>query len=143
MHHIFRYFCASMNSFASISFIFIFLVKGMFPGIDLGCELQKLPNLLDHYQEHKTCNDNSFLIFLVNDYINLAGDAEQPHHDDTDHEELPFHGNHQCCHASTFYASDGHFSITAFEYAFQAEFDSYKPPHSSEFLDSPLRPPQV
>lgn len=132
-----------MNSLASISFVVLFLVKGIFPGIDLGCELKKLPNLLDHYQEHKACNDNSFLIFLVNDYINLDGDSEQPHHDDTDHEDLPFHGNHQCGYTSIFYASDEGFSLTAFEYAIEATFAFYKASRSSEFLDSPFQPPQV
>lgn len=98
---------------------------------------------MSHFQEHKACNDNSFLTFLVDDYINLDGDAEQPHHDDTDHENLPFHGSHQCCHASIFYASNERFSIMAFEYAIKAEFAYYEPSHSSEFLDSPLQPPQV
>lgn len=139
----FYYLCILMKSIFSISLGFLFLVKGLAPGMDLSCELQKLPNLFTHYEEHKACNDNSFLIFLVDDYLDFVGDSEQPHHDDTDHKDLPFHGNHQCCHASIFYAFDEHFSITAFEYAMRAEFAFYKQSHSSEFLDSLLQPPKV
>ena len=78
-----------MNFFASISFAFLFLIQGLAPNMDLCCELQKLPNLFEHYEEHRACNDGSFWQFLVNDYLGVDGDS-QDHHGDSDHDSLPF-----------------------------------------------------
>lgn len=131
-----------MNSFASISLVLLFLIKGMAPGIDLGCELQKLPNLLNHYEEHKACNDGSFWQFILDDYINFDGDS-QDHHNDDEHKNLPFHGNHHCCNFSIFFTSDEHFTVMVLDFTTQTKFsfhDSFQP---SEFLDSPFQPPQV
>lgn len=113
----------------------------MMPGLDLGCELQKLPNLLEHYQEHKACNDNSFLIFLINDFFH-ADDLAQDH-EDSEHENLPFHGNHNCCHPTSFYANQQHFSITAWGFNTPHNFGFYNITFSTLFLDSPFQPPQI
>lgn len=142
MHTIFSLLLCLMNLLASISLIFLFSVKGLAPVLDICCELQKIPNLLVHYQEHKACNSNSFLQFLINDYIDLDGDSNKDH-DSSEHENLPFNGNHQCSHTTVFYASDEHFSVMVLEHTRQAEFAFYQSLHSSEFLDSPFQPPQV
>lgn len=111
--------------------------------MDLSCELQKIPNLLSHYQEHKSCNDNSFLKFLLDDYLNLDGDSQQAHHDDNKHEDLPFNGKHQCCSPSVFYTSEQEFSVMAPENSLQTEIAFYGSFHSSEYIESPFQPPQV
>ena len=131
-----------MNLLASISLIFLFSVKGLAPVLDICCELQKIPNLLVHYQEHKACNSNSFLQFLVNDYIDLDGDSNKDH-DSSEHENLPFNGNHQCSHTTVFYTTDEHFSVVAPEHILQSEFAFFRSFHSSEFSDSPFQPPQL
>lgn len=131
-----------MNLIASISFAFLFLIQGLTPGMDLCCELQKLPNLFEHYEEHKACNDDSFLKFLVNDYLNFDGNS-QGHHDNSDHEDLPFHSNHKCSCTSAFYASDQLFSLAVFEFSPQIKFGYYISFHPSEFPDTPFQPPKV
>lgn len=126
-----------MNSFVSISFVFFFLVKGVFPGIDLGCEIQKIPHLLDHYKEHKTNNEWSFWQFLEEHY--LSNDASE----DPEHENLPFHGNQHCCHPALFYISAESISVSDLEQVIQTNFSLYKIFCSLEFFDSPFQPPQV
>ncbi|MEX2564343.1 MAG: hypothetical protein WD431_00190 [Cyclobacteriaceae bacterium] len=132
-----------MNSFASISLLLLFLIKGLVPYMDLCCELLKIPNLFEHYEEHKTCNDGSFWQFLVEDYLNVDGDA-QDHRDDSGHDNLPFHGtNTQCCHPPVFYAPDQQFSLIVFEFVQQVEFGHNSTFHPSVYLDSPFQPPKV
>lgn len=131
-----------MKSFLSIGWVFLFSFQALVPNMDICCEIPKIPNLLDHYEEHKACNDDSFWKFLVNEYLNF-GDDSKGHHDDSDHEGLPFHSNHKCCCTSAFYASDQSFSLAIFEFSPQTEFGYYTSFHPSEFPDSPFQPPQV
>lgn len=131
-----------MNFFASTSFAFLFLIQGLAPNMDLCCELQKLPNLFEHYEEHRACNDGSFWQFLVNDYLDVDGDS-QDHHGDAEHDSLPFQGNHQCCNPPVFYASDQYFALVVFDFIPPTEFGYYSSFHPSEFLDSPFQPPKA
>lgn len=77
------------------------MIQMMAPNMDMCCELQKLPGLLAHYEEHKSFDDDGFFEFLVEDYFSHEGDNEG-HHSDNNHEDLPFHGQHQCNHAPVF-----------------------------------------
>lgn len=131
-----------MNSFASISLLLLFLIKGLVPNMDLCCELLKIPNLSNHFEEHKECNDGSFWQFLIEDYLNVDGDS-QDHRDDSGHDNLPFHGNTQCCHPSVFYAPNQQFSLTVFDFIQQIEFGYYSTFYPSESLESPFQPPRV
>lgn len=109
--------------------------------MDLSCELQKLPNLFEHYQEHKTCNDGSFLGFLINDFFH-GGDLAQDH-DDSEHDNLPLHGPHNCCHPTSFYANEQHFSITVSGFDTPHSCAFYNNSFSSRSLDSPSQPPRA
>src|SRR5690554_7650307 len=131
-----------MNSFASISLLLLFLIKGMFPNMDLGCELLKIPNLMEHYAEHRECNDGSFWQFLLDDYLNVDGESGD-HRDDSGHDNLPFHGNHQCCHPSVFYAPEQYFSLGTFEPEPETAFGYGSTFHTFESLDSPFQPPKA
>lgn len=110
----------------------------MFPGIDLGCEIQKIPNLLSHYKEH---SDSSFWQFIEEHY--LDNDDVQGQHEDPEHENLPFHGSQHCGHPALFYISAEHISVLDMELATQINFPFYKIFRYFEFLDSPFQPPQV
>jgi hypothetical protein len=68
---------------------------GLGPGVH---ELAKLPGIIGHYQHHVEMHGESDLGFF--DY--LVDHFGQRSHDDDDHENLPFHGQHQCLgHSAT------------------------------------------
>ena len=90
--------------------MFFFLAKGVFPGIDLGCEIQKIPHLLGHYKEHKTNNEWSFWQFLEEHYLDK--DNTEGRDVDPEHENLPFQGNQHCCYPALFYVSEQHISVS-------------------------------
>ena len=142
LHLNFAYVCSKMNSILSISFGFLLLMQAMVPNMDLCCELQKLPNLFDHYEEHKEFDGDSFLQFLTEDYLNDKGDA-QGHHDDSDHDDLPFHGQHQCAHGYVFIASLlDRIEMGTIHFSTQTKASLYTFSISSEYLDTPFQPPQ-
>ena len=109
--------------------------------MDLSCELQKLPNLLEHYREHKACNDGSFLDFLINDFLH-GGDLAQDHKE-SEHENLPFHGSHNCFHPAFFYANEQHFSLTVLGFDTSQTFAVYNTYFPSLSPDSPSQPPRA
>lgn len=131
-----------MKALASICFGFLFLANSFIPNMDLACELKKLPNLFTHYEEHKTCSDNSVWQFLVDHYLNIHDDSDG-HHDQSSHENLPFHGNHHCGHTPVFYASEVRFSVMEPVMANQTKFSFYRAFHSSEYLPAPFQPPRA
>lgn len=131
-----------MKSVMSISLLLLFLVRGFMPNLDVCCELKKIPNLYEHYLEHKDCNGGtSFFQFLADDYFNDNGVAEK-HHDDSEHDNLPFHGDDHCCSAPVFYAPDQHFSLVKYGFPMQETFGFYDTFLTSQFPDSPFLPPQ-
>ncbi|SMD44725.1 hypothetical protein SAMN00777080_3353 [Aquiflexum balticum DSM 16537] len=143
LHLYFAYICRQMNSILSISFSFLFLMQATAPGMDLCCELQKLPNLFDHYEEHQEFDGDSFLDFLAEDYFNDTGDA-QGHHDDSDHDDLPFHGQHQCCHVHIFMTPLlGQPEIATLHFSTQTKGSHYNFSLCSEYSESPFQPPKA
>lgn len=50
-----------------------------------------------HYESHESFDGDSFWEFIMEDYASHQGDHEGHHSDG--HEDLPFHGQHQCNHA--------------------------------------------
>lgn len=125
-----------------MSFLLLFLIKGLIPSLDLCCELQKVPKLMEHFDEHRTCNDDSFIKFLLNEYI--AGEADsRGHHDEADHENLPFNGSHQCCQLSVFVKSDPFFSLEEFEFTLLNEYGFRSHFYASEIIDSLFEPPKA
>ncbi|ELR73039.1 hypothetical protein C900_00119 [Fulvivirga imtechensis AK7] len=131
-----------MKRFFSISLLVLFLIRGLAPTMDLCCELQKLPVLFEHYEEHKACSGGSFWKFLVQEYASEHVDSDQ-HHDNADHDKLPFHSNDQCCNTAIFYVSDQHFELRALDSTLPVKSDFYISFLSSRFPDSLFQPPQV
>lgn len=132
-----------MKTVFSIFFAFLFTLKAVAPGMDFSCELLKLPNLLAHYEEHKVCNNDSFWSFLINDYLSITGDYQDKHPDDQDHDDLPFHGQHQCHHISVFYEPRELILLGTTTHPLQPSFNIYQSPDSSGFIDSLFQPPRV
>ncbi|UII29634.1 hypothetical protein LVD17_15140 [Fulvivirga ulvae] len=132
-----------MKNFVSIMMVTFVLIRGLAPSMDICCELQKLPNLLEHYQQHKDCNGGaSFLQFLAEDYFDLQKNADD-HHDDNDHSNLPFQGDHQCCHSFVFYTFNQEIPATVINFIVDDKVDCYKSFFSSQFPDSLFQPPRV
>jgi hypothetical protein len=77
--------------------------------LDVCCEIQKFPNLLAHFAEHKALDGDSVFEFVVEDYIDHGSGSN--HHDENSHEDLPFHGNHTCSHAPIYFSSAPSFLV--------------------------------
>tara|TARA_A100000171_G_scaffold45453_1_gene49197 strand:- start:5977 stop:6369 length:393 start_codon:yes stop_codon:yes gene_type:complete len=118
----------------------IFLLGSLSVNLDFCCEFQKLPNLFEHFSEHQQFNGDSFLDFLAENY--LKNDGEQKHHDTNDHENLPFHGAHQCSHAPLFYTFD--FKILPENPGEPADSAQgrYLSFYTSNYTDGPFHPPK-
>ena len=143
MHINFLYLCGQMNSILSISFSFLFLIQGLAPGMDLCCELPKLPNLFEHYEEFAEHDGLSFISFLDLHYGD-GQDAEDHHHDDEHDENLPFHGQHQCCHVNIFMTPLlGQPEIATLHFSTQTKGSLYNFSLCSEYSESPFQPPKA
>ncbi len=128
-----------MKDFLAFSLASILAVQILLPGMDVR-ELEKLPDLIQHYQEHKAENPSiNFLSFLKLHYTN-ANHHEQDHER---HHELPF-TNHHTGH-SPFVV----FTITTFETSFQkiteseVRYSLYTEPSSKNITFSIWQPPKV
>jgi len=74
-----------------IPFAFILLLQSLH--VSLG-DVVKIPELVEHYQEHKVENNDSFLSFLNKHY---GSEKEGHKSEDPDHQDLPFHHAHHFC----------------------------------------------
>jgi hypothetical protein len=108
--------------------------------MDICCEIQKIPNLMTHFAEHQSDDGDSFVEFLFEDYID-HGSAEN-HHDEKDHDDLPFHGNHQCQHTNVFYSTTPSFILEVECTFIEGNNIAYVFSLSSSDLDTPFQPPQ-
>lgn len=131
-----------MKVYQSIFFSLFFLVQSTAPKTDLCCELNKLPNLYHHYQEHKECNDSSFIQFLLNDYLAQDSTGMQDHHS-SDHEDLPLQGDHNCCHTPIFFACLDGVSLDGVATTLQINSCIYFSSINSQYAVSFFQPPQV
>jgi len=132
-----------MNSILSISFSFLFLMQAMVPNMDLCCELQKLPVLFEHYDEHSEHDGTTILQFL-NFHYGSGQEAEEHHHDDEHDSKLPFHGQHQCCHGYIFIAPLlGEMEVGTLHFSTQTKASLYTFSISTEYLDTPFQPPKA
>jgi hypothetical protein len=109
-------------------------------GLDLCCEIQKIPNLVSHFAEHKALDGDSVFDFVVEDYIDHGSGSN--HHDENSHEDLPFHGNHTCSHAPIYFSSAPSFLVIQSD-AEKIEARSFYNFHlTSPFLGELFQPPQ-
>lgn len=132
-----------MKVLFSLTLSFLLIVQALVPNMEVACEIEKLPELLAHFHHHQQANEISFIEFLVEDYVTHSGN-EQEHHEDGSHDDLPFHGNHQCAHATAFAAIFASqikiLSPTAF---FVSQNSKYTLSVTSVYLDTPFQPPQA
>lgn len=87
-----------MKKLISIALIALLAGQSISPNMDACCELQKLPEFIAHFHDHQKEDGDSFFQFVYEDLMSTKG-SEDGHHDDANHDDLPFHGNHQCSHA--------------------------------------------
>lgn len=111
--------------------------------MDLCCELQKLPVFFEHYEEHAEHDGTTLTEFLDFHYGN-GQDTEDHHHDDEHDSKLPFHGQHQCCHAYIFIAPlFGQIELSRLYFSTQTRTSQYSFSISTEYLDTLFQPPQA
>lgn len=131
-----------MNLITSISLSFLFLLQGFGLSVDLCCELPKISNLLEHYEEHNKSYGDSFIDFLEEDYLTF--DGSQRHHENSDHEDLPFQGSHHCCgHSLVYHYLEKEHVVFTEVVQIKPQYSIYQSTFYSEFLESPFQPPQV
>ena len=116
-------------------------MKGFAPGMDICCELQKLPNLIDHYQTHNLTGEESFAQFVFNHYLDMGGSTHN--HDEKEHDKLPFHGSHQCSNFSAFYTTAQHFQLNSWNFTPEESPEYYISFFSSQFPETLFQPPKV
>lgn len=74
-----------------IPFAFILLLQSLHVSLE---DIVKIPDLVEHYQEHKIEQGDDLLSFLNKHY---GSDKEDHKSEDSEHEDLPFHHtNHNC-----------------------------------------------
>ena len=119
----------------------MFVVAVLAMSMDFCCELEKIPNLIEHYAEHKAVDGDSFWQFLVEDYID-HGEGEN-HHNENDHDDLPFHGSHQCHHSNVLVSLVLSFSIDLDMLLVDPTISTYQFAYSTIYMETPFQPPQV
>lgn len=108
--------------------------------MDWCCELPKINNLIEHYQEISAKGDTSFAHFLGDHY----GIDKDQHHDEKDNHdsELPFQGSHSCCHILVFVDATS-FASFSLEYPIpNITNDFYQSSFYSASLGAVFQPPQ-
>lgn len=132
-----------MNTILSIPFSLLFLIQSMGPVLDLCCELQKLPEFFEHYEEHAEKYGTSIVEFLDIHY----GDEQkqdEAHHDDEHDKNLPFHGQHQCFHAFVFITPlPGQLEVATLYYSIPTKTSRYIFSIGTEYSVSPFQPPKA
>jgi len=129
-----------MNRIKSIFLSTLFIATALVMTLDLCCELPKIPNLLTHFWEHQEKDNDSFWKFFLEDYAHQ--EFGHNHHDDEEHEELPFHGSHQCHHAPVVFTGSVSYSLVPSTQFVETGNCGYRFSFSSIYLEAPLQPPQ-
>lgn len=111
------------------------------PNMDICCELQKLPAVFAHFQEHKAVDGDNFLQFVYEDLFNAQG-TEDGHHEGDDHEDLPFNGNHHCSHAPVAFVTFQLDDLTILAFNQDAKYGTFHFFALQGYIDSPFQPPK-
>ena len=115
----------------------------MSPDLDMCCELKKLPALISHFEEHNAIGGDTFFEFIIEDYV-YHDENSSGHHDHDKDDDLPFHGQHQCCHGPVFMTLFQYFpEIENFCLTNQVKVSSYSFSLCSEYSESPFQPPKA
>ncbi len=120
----------------------VFLFQGIAANMEVCEQIEKISDFVSHYQEHKNFNGDSFFEFVYEDYITYSHNNDG-HHQDSDHENLPDHTSHQCCHHFVFFTSIETSLINRFTTEEQNHFNFYTFNINSRYLESLFQPPKV
>ncbi|MGB5928974.1 MAG: hypothetical protein WBH03_12430 [Cyclobacteriaceae bacterium] len=129
-----------MSRIKSILSSILFITTGLVMTMDLCCELPKIPNLLAHFSEHQQRDNDSFWEFLMEDYAHQ--ESGHDHHNEEEHDDLPFHGNHTCHHAPIVFTGIVSYSFVPSNLFVDTGNCGYQFSISSTYLETPLQPPQ-
>ncbi len=131
-----------MKLISSITLSFIFMLQAIMPNVDIGCEFQKITEIYDHYQEHKAFDGDSFLDFVLEDYINNDGSLPE-HKTNSNHQESPYHNAHQSCCSLFYFPTNQEPTLVVFDTTENMQYNHYKAFFSSAYLESLFQPPRV
>ena len=135
-------FATPMKVLVSIAMSFMLLLQGVAMDMDLCDKIEKVSTFIEHYQDHKEFDGDSLFEYVVEDYFNNDGD-KQGHHDDSSHDEVPSHSQHQCCHPIVFVSTSNSVAIKSIRFEGNIQFDHYTLPFNSRFLESLFQPPRA
>lgn len=120
---------------------FIFLLQGVAMDMDLCEQIEKISHFVDHYQDHREYDGDSFFEYVVEDYFNTDGDKEG-HHTGSEKDKIPSHNHNQCCHPIVFVAPAYSVAIKSIRLENSIEFGQYSFHFNSRFLESLYQPPK-
>ncbi|MBN7816875.1 hypothetical protein [Algoriphagus pacificus] len=130
-----------MKRLGNNSFIVLLLLGMLSMNLDLCCQIEKVPFLISHFEEHKALDGDTIIEFFIEDYID-HGSGEN-HHNEKGHEKLPFHGSHTCSHAPIYFSTINDFILPQ-SFSFLGELESYYNFHfTSPVLDELFQPPRI
>jgi hypothetical protein len=131
-----------MKFITSIILSVIFVVQAIMPNADICCEFQKISAQYAHFQEHKTFDGESFLDFVLEDFINNNGKFQE-HHQKSNQQESPYHNVHQSCCSLFYFPPNQDANIEFVDASENQQFDHYTSFFSSAYLESLFQPPRV
>ena len=79
---------------------------------------------------------------FVSEHLFQLGDFNHEHSDDSDHEDLPFHGNHHCTHAPLAFVAFQSEEISLKEFHLIINYGTFVSPAPKGFSESPFQPPK-
>jgi hypothetical protein len=109
--------------------------------MDLCCELQKLPEFFSHFNLHQESEGDSFLEYMC-EHLLQVGAINHEHANGTEHEELPFHGNHQCAHGPLAFITFPSLEFTVAINQVTIQYGKYLSPALKGYSESPFQPPK-
>jgi hypothetical protein len=109
--------------------------------MDICCELEKLPAIFHHFEHHREDDGDSFFEFVYEDLLSSKG-TEDGHHNDSNHEDLPFSGSHQCSHAPVAFVSFQLENFAIEPVIIDMSYGMYLSQSPQGYIDSPFQPPK-
>ena len=131
-----------MKLLTSISMSFIFLLQGMALDMDLCEQIEKVSHFINHYQDHKNFDGDSFFEYVVDEYFSDDHGGKE-HHKNSNQGQSPAHSNHQCCHPLVFIAPSNLVTLSPLKIKENVQISTYTNEFNSRFLESLFQPPRA
>ncbi|HET8855633.1 MAG TPA: hypothetical protein VFM60_06895 [Salinimicrobium sp.] len=130
-----------MKTLTTFFLSFIFLFQSFGSAMDICCDLVKIPNLIEHYNEQALVKGISITDFIDQHYG--VSENSLNHENDSHDEDLPFQGSHSCCNfiAYVSFSEMETFSLKTTEAQTLPIF--YRFPFSTASLSAVFQPPRV